>query len=136
MIFRVPQFIEYETKLLGPLTYRQTIFFGIPAGITLLLYLAIGKTNFSLFLFLAIILLGSGAALAFLRIEGRPLPVVILNFFKHSVKTQVYVWKKGERAVVTFEMKEYKPKKEEPVLQVPQTSKLKRAKIDIETKTK
>jgi len=52
MLFRVPKFIEYETKLIGPLTVRQGLFIIIPSGVAFLIYLAIGKTNFPLFFFL------------------------------------------------------------------------------------
>lgn len=137
MEFRVPQFIEYETKIIGPLTYRQALFVLIPAGITFLLYLSIAKTNFLLFLFLAIILMGSGIALAFVKIEGRSLPIVIVNFFRHTTRTKTFVWKKWERPIMKFEI-EFKapPKKEESPLQIVRGSKLGKAKTKIETQTK
>lgn len=137
MQFRVPQFIEYETKIIGPLTYRQALFVLLPAGVTFLLYLTIAKTNFPLFLFLAIILMGGGLALAFVKIEGRPLPIVIVNFFKHSTRTKTFIWKKWERPIMKFEI-EFRapPKKEESPLQIIRGSKLGKAKTKVETQTR
>jgi len=137
MLFRVPKFIEYETKLIGPLTVRQGLFIIIPSGVAFLIYLAIGKTNFPLFFLSAIFLVGGGIAFAFIRIEGRPLSTVLLNFFKHSMRPQKYFWQKPERPVLTFEIKKYVPKKpEESPFQVPEASHLRKAKIKVETQTK
>lgn len=137
MQFSVPKFIEYETKLIGPFTLKQALFLLIPGGIAFLIYLAIGKTNFLLFLVLAILLLGSGTALAFFKIEGRPLPTVLVNFIKYMTRPQRYFWQKEEKAILTLEVKKFVPKKtEEETLQIPETSRLKRAKIKIETQTR
>ena len=137
MQFRVPQFIEYETKLVGPLTVRQAIYILLPAFVSFLIYLAIGKTKFFLSLFLAFLLIGTGAALAFVKIEGRTLPTVFLNFFKHTVKPRRYLWKKPEKTILTFEIKKYEPKKiEESPLQIPESSRLRKARIKVETQTR
>jgi hypothetical protein len=137
MLFRVPKFIEYETKLVGPLTVRQSLFILIHAGITFLIYLAIGKKNYSLFLFSAFFLMGIGITFAFGRVEGRPLSTVFLNFFKHSFRPQRYLWKKPERPILTFEIKKYVPRKpEESPFQIPEASHLRKAKIKVETQTK
>jgi len=137
MLFKVPKFIEYETKLIGPLTVRQALFIIIPAGVAFLIYLAIGKTNYPLFLVSAFFLVGAGVAMAFVRIEGRPLSTVLLNFFKFSFTPQKYLWQKPEKPVLTFEIKKYVPKKlEESPFQIPEASHLRRAKIKVETQTK
>jgi hypothetical protein len=137
MLFKVPKFIEYETKLIGPLTVRQGLFIIIPSGMAFLIYLAIGKTNFPLFFLSSIFLIGGGIAFAFVRVEGRPLSTVLLNFFKHSTRPQRYLWQKPERPVLTFEIKKYVPQKpEESPFQIPEASHLRRAKIKVETQTK
>jgi hypothetical protein len=137
MLFKVPKFIEYETKLVGPLTIRQALFIIIPSGIAFLIYLSIGKTNYLLFLISAILLVGGGIIFAFVKVEGRPLSTVLLNLFKHSLKPQKYLWQKPERPVVTFEIKKYIPKKpEESPLQISGSLHLRKAKIKVETQTK
>lgn len=137
MQYRVPQFIEYETKLVGPLTVKQAIYLLIPSGVAFLIYLAIGKTNYPLFLVSAIFLIGGGAALAFVKIQGHSLPTLLANFFKHTVRPQRYLWQKGEKAVLTFELRKYEPKKEEESpLQIPESSRLRKARVKVETQTK
>ena len=57
MQFHIPQFIEHELKILGPLTFRQTIFVGIAAAVCFVLYFTIGKLNFFIFLLISIMLI-------------------------------------------------------------------------------
>jgi len=114
MQFQVPQFIEHEAKILGPLTFRQTIFMGIAAMACFILYFAIGKTNFFLFLLLAALILGATAALAFIKISGQSLSSIVKNFFVFSLAPKLYLWNRKETPVY-FEKSPIKPvKKEEP----------------------
>ena len=91
MQFQVPQFIEFEDKIVGPLTLKQ---FG---------YLAVGGVIcFAFFFFLtntfAIMLSIPVAAivlaLAFGRVKGVPLPKYIVSFVSFALKPQLYLWKK------------------------------------------
>lgn len=137
MQFQVPQFIEHESKLIGPLTIRQALFIVIPSGVAFVIYLAIGKTNYLLFLSSAIFLIGGGVAFAFIKIQGRPLPHVLINFFKHITKPQRYLWQKTEKAVITFEIKPYEFKKPEDLPRQPMgTSRIRSARTKVETQTR
>ena len=135
MRFTVPQFIEMEAKIVGPLTFRQFIFIGIAGGICFVLYFTF---PFSLFL-LATIVLGSGAvAFAFLKIGGRGLPTILGNFLKFSLAPKIYLWGKKEVPVEVFkkEMAKAEEKKEELPLKIAEKSRLKKLRTQIETKTK
>lgn len=137
MQYRVPQFIEHEPSFIGPFTAKQILFVLIPGGISLLLYLTLAEKNLALVIVAAIFLIGGGLALAFIKIEGHPLPTVLINYFKHIVKPQKYFWQKGEKPIVTFEIKKYEFKKnKEPKFQFLESSKLKKARIKVETQTK
>ncbi|MFA5742421.1 MAG: PrgI family protein [Candidatus Paceibacterota bacterium] len=114
MQFQVPQFIEHEAKILGPLTFRQTIFMGIAAMVCFMLYFAFGKTNFFLFILSSILIVGGTAALAFVKISGQTLSLIVKNFFIFSLAPKLYLWKRKETAVY-FEKSPIKPVgKEEP----------------------
>ncbi len=137
MRFNVPQFIEYETKLIGPLTLRQALFIIIPGGFCFLLYLAYAKTNFALFFFPSLIIMGVSLSMAFLKVAGQSLPAFLLNLLKFIVNPKTYVWRKPAQPIMRLVFKtEKKEEKEESPLKIPEGSRLKRIRIQIETKTK
>jgi hypothetical protein len=137
MRFTVPQFIEHEAKIVGPLTFKQFIFIGVAGALCFIFYFSIGKANFFLFLILSIIALSIGAGLAFLKVGGRGLPTILVNFFRFSIGSKFYIWKR-KGTLVTFsrgmEIKKEVKGKEAP-LKSTGTSQLKktRTKLEIET---
>jgi len=139
MRFTVPQFIEHEAKIVGPLTFKQFIFVGVAGAICFVLYFSIGQDNFLLFFMLSVIILGGGAGLAFLKISGQKLPTVLVNFFRFSIASKFYAWKTKGAQQVTFSKKlelEKESKGNDLPLKIVETSRLKKIKTDIETKTK
>jgi hypothetical protein len=74
--FIVPQFIDSEDKILGPITVRQ--FLTLIAA-TFLIF--IEKTIFTLapFIFLALITAGVAGTFAFLKINGQPFHLFFVN---------------------------------------------------------
>jgi len=91
MEFTVPQFIEKEPKIVGPLTFKQFIFVGIAGALCIFLFFT---APFPVFIILAIFLLGGSFALAFFKIGRTSLPVFIKNFFIFLAKPKIYLWKK------------------------------------------
>ena len=105
MQFQVPQFIDTEDKIVGPLSLKQFAFVGGGALLTAILY----------FMFKAwvwvpggIIIMGAAVALAFVKIEGRPLINVAIAAFHFYWKPQTYVWQPAERSSVHISLKEEK----------------------------
>lgn len=136
MEFTVPQFIEREAKIVGPFTFRQFIFIGTAGGICILLFFVL---PFSVFIVLAIVLLGGALALALLKVQRTSLPVFIKNFFIFLFKPRVYLWKKKsvmpkflqkEKEIIREEIKE------ESVLKVVKGSKLRELFTYLETKNR
>jgi len=141
MRFTVPQFIEYEMKIVGPLTFRQFIFVGIAGAIGFFLYYTIGKTNFFLFVVACFILGAIAIGLAFLQIGGRSLPTILGNFLRFNLSPKIYLWRKKEVPVTEFRKEEPSLAKategeEELPLKIAEKSQLKKIKTQIETKTK
>lgn len=91
MEFTVPQFIEKESKIVGPFTFKQFIFIGIASGISIFMYFVL---PFFLFIILAIPLVGAAFALAFLKVSRTSLPTFIANFFTFFFKPKIYLWDK------------------------------------------
>ena len=137
MRFTVPQ-IEYETKIIGPLTFKQFIFIGTAGVVCVGLFFAIGQKSRFLFLLMSIIVLGIGTALAFLKISGRGLPMILANFVRFSFGSKLYIWKR-KGSLITFSKKmEIKKelKNEELPLKIAGTSRLKKIRTKLETETK
>jgi len=91
MEFTVPQFIEKEAKIVGPLTFKQFAFFGVAVLICVALYFLIPKI---IFIILSPVLVGGAFALAFYKKEGVPLPTLIIGWFLFLFKPRIYLWKK------------------------------------------
>ena len=135
MPYTVPQFIEREPKIVGPFTFKQFVFIGAAAGLSVFFYFAL---PFYLFLVAAVVLGGGALAMVFLKVAGFPLPVVIKNFFIFLTRSRIYLWKK--KALPPKIVKKREPVKEagkeESVLKPTDRGKLGGLATFLETKTK
>ncbi len=89
--FTVPKFIEEKPKVVGPLTFRQFLFVGTAAGICLILYFTV---PLHIFLICGVILLTGSFFLAFGKVNGIPIIMVIKNFFVFLSAPKIYLWKR------------------------------------------
>lgn len=87
--YQVPQFIEVEDKIFGPLTLKQFIYIAGGGGLCLLFF-----TLLPLYLtvLLAIPVLALSAGLAFYTINGRPLIYALEHAFGYFFGTKLYLW--------------------------------------------
>lgn len=141
MEFSVPKFIEMETKIVGPFTWRQFIFVGTAGALIFFLFFIIGKQYFFLYIVIVFILGISSLSLAFLRIGGHPLPNVMVNMVLFTVSSKIYTWKRREGRPGLIRKKEkITLKKEKPeaaaTLKITKQSRLKDLSNQIELKTK
>lgn len=93
MQFQVPQFIETEDKIVGPLTMKQFMYIGSAAGISFILFFTL-KTG--IWAILSIFILGAGAALAFVKVNGRELIKIVKAALRFYWQPQIYVWQSEE----------------------------------------
>lgn len=93
--FQTPQFIEREAKIIGPITFRQASYIGIPLAVIFALYFILAADNFLLFIFISILLQGAGVALAFMKVQGKTIPTILMNALFFFVKPRIYVWQRG-----------------------------------------
>ena len=106
--FVVPQFIDVEDKVIGPITVRQFIVILIGGGLS---FVAYKLSDFALFLFEFVVILGIAFTIAFIRINGRPIHYFLLNVLQTSKRPKRRVWqKKFTNAELKSYMKVDKPK--------------------------
>ncbi len=94
MQFQVPQFIESEDKVIGPLTIRQFIYIGVAGGVCAVLYFMLATW---LWMIITLIVMGFSVALAFVKIDGRPLINIVLSAIGFYWNPQTYLWQSEER---------------------------------------
>ncbi|MEK7644681.1 MAG: PrgI family protein [Patescibacteria group bacterium] len=90
--FVVPQFIEVEDKIFGPITTRQFLIMLVAGTIV---FLAYRFADFTLFIFLAVFVGGFSLILAFVKVHGQTFHYFLLNIFQNIKKPSLRIWKKG-----------------------------------------
>jgi hypothetical protein len=129
-LFSVPQFIEMEGKVVGPLTLKQFLFILAMVGISFILYKSLPKI---LSIPLIIVTIASGISFAFLKIKEIPFYKIVLDAINFIFVQKRFVWGKGRGEYGTLEKVEFKKeKKVEPKLKT--EGKLRDFLIQIETK--
>lgn len=112
--FQIPQFIDYEDKVIGPLTIKQflwllaggAIVFTLWVSFPLILFIILGIPIAILFL-----------ALAFYKINGRPFIIFITSSINYFIHPKMLLWKgeSKEKKPVFAEEKEIEEEKIEKI---------------------
>lgn len=93
MKYQVPQFIDVEDKIFGPLTFKQFVYLAGGAGLSFALYSILP-------LFVAIILIAPVAilaiALAFYKVNEKPFIFMLGSALKYFTSSKLYIWKKRD----------------------------------------
>ena len=92
--YPVPQFIDREKRLIGPLTVRQVITIGINAGILFIMYFLL---SFTVFIIVGVITTSATIVMTFIKINGRPLPNVVFSVLEYHLQPKVYVWGRADK---------------------------------------
>ncbi len=94
MQFQVPQFIERESKVVGPFTLRQFMYLAVPGAFAFIIYF-IAPIN--IFIISAIFAGIIGFILGFMKISGRSVPETVMHAFGFSLSPKTYLWKGKKR---------------------------------------
>ncbi len=89
MQFQVPQFIEVEDKIIGPLTFKQFVYIAGGAGMAYLLWRTL---PIYIAAPLAAAMMGLGAGLAFFKYNGQPFILAIEHGFFFFIRSKLYLW--------------------------------------------
>lgn len=90
--FVVPQFIDSEDKILGPITVRQ---FLVCLGAAFLIFIEYKLLAFAYFIAAAVFTGGLAAVFAFLKINGQPFHIFFVNFMETTFRPSLRTWQKG-----------------------------------------
>ncbi len=94
--FLVPQFIEVESQIIGPITVRQ--FAEMVVG-AILIFVAKQALSFIGFIVATIFIVVIVGALAFGNVNGNPMHVFLLNMVYTMKRPKIRLWKK--KVIVT-----------------------------------
>lgn len=91
MEYQVPQFIEVENKIFGPLTFKQFVYVagGIGLCVALILYLPLLVA-----ILLCIPVAGFAGALAFYKVNNKSFTDVLAAGFSYYTNGRLYLWRK------------------------------------------
>lgn len=97
MRFEVPQFIEIEDKIFGPLTWRQFVYVGGGIGAAVAMFIVL---PFFIFVLFGIPLALISAALAFFPINNRPFSFFLQAIYDYFRNKRLYLWR--QKATHTY----------------------------------
>lgn len=93
MQYQVPQFIEIEDKIFGPLTIKQFVYLAGGAGLCLIFFTLL-PLYFTVIL--AVPVMAFSAGLAFYQVNGRPMIVALEHAVTYFLGGKLYLWKQHE----------------------------------------
>ncbi|MBI4159590.1 PrgI family protein [Candidatus Wolfebacteria bacterium] len=91
MQFQVPQFIDIEDKIVGPLSLRQFLYL---AGAVAISFTSFFIFQLWLWLLISVFAGAFGAALAFVRYNSQPLPRILWLMFFYFWRPRLYLWQR------------------------------------------
>lgn len=91
MRFEVPQFIEIEDKIFGPLTWKQFVYVAGGGGLVAVLFFF---TPFLVFLLLGIPVAVLTFLLSFYPVNNRPFSIFVESATRYFKGSKLYFWRK------------------------------------------
>jgi hypothetical protein len=91
MHFQVPQFIDIEDKIIGPLTIKQFLY--VATGF-LTAFFSFFILNFYFWIIFTILIAAISIAFAFIRYNGRSFLTLITSVINYYWRPRIYIWKK------------------------------------------
>ncbi|MEY2641198.1 MAG: hypothetical protein RL150_591 [Candidatus Parcubacteria bacterium] len=92
--YQVPQFLEVEDKIFGPLTLKQFLYSAAGLAFAFIFWTTMPKV-LAIVIGLPVVLLFFG--FAFYQVNNRPLVVVLETAFRFIFSPKLYLWKKREK---------------------------------------
>jgi hypothetical protein len=95
MQYKIPQNVDVEDKIIGPLTLSQFVALLFAAGICFFFYTIFASTSFILFVLASTPFALAGLAFAFIRINERSMETFILASASTLTRPRRRIWKQG-----------------------------------------
>jgi hypothetical protein len=99
MQYKIPQFIDREATIVGPLSFRQFLFFGAAAAVSFTLWPFLAPVNMQLYLGISGVCFVIAIGLAFGKVEGRNLGNVVISAFYFLTTPKIYLWKRKNSTI-------------------------------------
>ena len=101
MQYMVPQFIDVEDKIFGPITTRQFVIILVGGTLEFILFKLL---SFWAFAFVGLLILAATGTLAFFRVNGQPFHFFLLNLVQTLRRPRLKVW---DSRLTSGELREY-----------------------------
>ena len=92
MRFHVPQFIEKESKIIGPLTLKQFLWFLAGAILFIMVQFFVSGTTL---IVIGLVIAGLSAGMAYAKIQGVPMPSYTLMAINFLISGKKFVFTKS-----------------------------------------
>lgn len=107
--YQIPQFIDIEDKILGPLTIRQFFYFLAAAAIGFIFW---NFLTFQYFIITMTIIGVLSVMFAFVKINGKSFGAFVGNLVSFIFSGQIYIWKKENPPIVSQNTRQEKKQEE------------------------
>jgi hypothetical protein len=97
--FVVPQFIDIESKILGPITTRQFLWV---LGAGLVFFIALRTLPVSAFIVVAVIDVAVFGSFAFLKVNGQLFHNFLVSILAYGRRPRLYLWSTGGNDVASL----------------------------------
>lgn len=115
MQFKVPQDVQREDTIIGPITMRQLIILAIGGGATYAIYVSLATTYYTEIWLPPVVLVGATTlAFAFLKINDQPFYRFLMNFLEYHILAKKRIWIQGSDSPYN----PYPPQKEKKIIKV------------------
>ena len=93
MQFQVPQFLDVEDKVIGPLTIKQFLYLIGGCGLGYMGWRFIPYIGF----FIGLSFFGLGVTLAFYKFNNKPFVFAVENGFNYLNSSRLYIWRRKNK---------------------------------------
>lgn len=119
--YQVPQFIDIEDRIIGPLTLKQFLYLAFAGAILFVFWFVL---KFYIWIVIALPVAALASALAFLKVNDRPFIYFFLAAIFYFMKPKLYIF--GE---ISNQIKEATPKSKPAPAEIPESEKITRSKL-------
>lgn len=112
MRFEVPQFIDVEDKIFGPLTFKQFIYLLGGGGLA---YISYKLVPFPFWILVSAAFAIFALLLAFYKLNNRPFIEVAQNWLSFTIKGKLYIWERSKPIIKQLDPTPVAPKVPEKI---------------------
>lgn len=96
MQFKVPQDVQREDTIIGPITLKQLTILGVGGGTAYGIYISLSKTYFmEVWLPPVVVISAITLAFAFLKIHGLQFHIFLMNYIEYHLLARKRIWIQG-----------------------------------------